>query len=80
MTPPEAAVLLRALADRLDANSGSEFGGAFIIIPPGEQPDVIDSVFITTTPNPAVFWSSVSGQVELASARLAQTAQQGWRR
>ena len=86
MTAPEAAALFRSLADRLDANPSAPFGGAFLVVPPA-APDTamggvassvppLDGVYLTSTPNPAVFWSSVSGQIEVAIATLSAQAQQ----
>jgi len=69
MTPNEAAKLFRAMADRLERNASTEFGGAFLIVPP-EDGNPLDGAFVTTTPNAAVFWSSVQGQTEVAVQRL----------
>lgn len=87
MTAAQAAALFRALAARLDANPTAPFGGAFLVVPPaspestmgGPTPDSppIDGVFLTNNPSPAVFWSSVSGQVEIAIATLQAQTQQG---
>jgi hypothetical protein len=74
MTPTEAAELFRAMADRLERNAATEFGGAFLIIPP-EDGGPLDGAFVTTTPNPVVFWSSVQGQVEIAVQRLTAPQQ-----
>jgi hypothetical protein len=68
-THAEAAIALRAIADQLDAASGT-FGGVFAIIPPSDPIVVIDAISTTSNPNPAVFWSAVEGQVGLAIAEM----------
>ena len=75
MTSLEAAVLFREMAERLEANTGDTFGGAFLVVPPGDSVPV-DGVFITTSPNPAVFWSSVGGQVSLAIEGMSDQGKQ----
>ena len=70
------ALLFRAMADRLESSSVDQFGGAFLIVPPGG--DAIDGLSLTTVPNPAVFWSSVEGQMTLAIEAL-RSNQRGFR-
>jgi len=68
-THADAATALRAIADQLDAARGT-FGGVFVIVPPSDPMITIDAIATTSNPNPAVFWSSVQGQVELAINEL----------
>jgi len=75
-THAEAAIALRAIADQLDAASGT-FGGVFVIIPPGDQMTLVDGITTTSNPNPAVFWSAVEGQVGLAIAEMKAGLQAG---
>ena len=70
------ALLFRAMADRLESSSVDQFGGAFLIVPPGGE--AIDGLSLTTVPNPAVFWSSVEGQMTLAIEAL-RSNQRGFR-
>jgi hypothetical protein len=72
-----ASAAFRAMADAIDANP-SLFAGAYLIIPPGDQ-DPVDGLPLTTRPNPAVFWSSVEGQVSVAIETLRAHAQRGFR-
>ena len=79
MKSSEAVALFRTMADRIAANGEAEFGGAFLVIPPGEYPP-IDGMMVATNPSPVVFWSSVQGQVDVAVQVLTeQTAQPGMR-
>jgi hypothetical protein len=87
MTPADAATLFRALADRLDAVADpATFGGAFLVVPPGAdgiEPLVLDGLHVTTTPNIAVFWTGVSGQVAMAvdmAGNQARGQQPAWGR
>jgi hypothetical protein len=66
MTAAEAAARLRALAERLETVPEAEFGGVFLIGPPGDDTLAIDGISVTGTPLAAVFWSAVEGQVSLA--------------
>lgn len=60
-----AAALFRAMADRLERGEPEEFGGAFLLVPPGDNPSV-DGVSWHTAPNPVAFWATVQGQIEMA--------------
>ena len=73
----------RRMAELLDANeaAGAPFGGAFLIVPPGDDAEAVDGLALTTGRNPVVFWSNVSGQVDLAIAKLKgeQEQRRGYR-
>ena len=76
MTTTEAAALFRAIADRLDTVQPPEaFGGAFLVVPPGDGAEAMDGLTVTTTANPVVFWTGLQGQVELAVAQLKSNAE-----
>jgi hypothetical protein len=75
MNGTDAAAAFRAIADRLDKNASEEFGGAFLLVPPGEGVGAIDGMLVTTAPNAVTFWSGLQGQVELAIDSFKQEAQ-----
>ena len=77
MNGHEAAALFRQLAERLEKNAAEEFSGAFLIVPPGEGADAIDGLSVSSKPNGAVFWSSVSGQVEIAISEFKANSREG---
>lgn len=63
-----SSALLRALADRIDLNKDYQFGGAFILIPPGGM-EPIEGLIIGQ-PDLAMFWSMVKGKIDVALAEL----------
>ena len=75
----DPAAAFRAMADRIEAAGAATFGGACLVIAPGEA-GVVDSLMLSATPNPAVFWSSVEGQVSLVIAEFKQSQQAPSRR
>ena len=79
MNGQEAAVLFRAMADRLEKNDPKEFNGAFLIVPPSTDGTdlVVDGIYVSTTPREAVFWSSLAGQVEVALKTVESGAKSG---
>jgi hypothetical protein len=66
MNGTEAAILFRQMADRIDRNPSEEFGGAFLVLPPGDAGDPVEGMSVAAKPSPVTFWSSVLGQIELA--------------
>ena len=72
--PSDVAAAFRAMADRIEAAGAATFGGACLVIAPGEA-GVVDSLMLSAAPNPAVFWSSIEGQVSLVIAEFKQSQQ-----
>ena len=82
MNGHDAAKLFRDLAERLERNPPEEFSGAFLIVPPGDG-EPIDGLSVATKPNAVVFWTTVSGQLDLAISEYKAREQQmggGFRR
>ena len=78
MNGAEAAAFFRQMADRIERNASDEFGGAFLVIPPGEGSDPVEGMTVAAKPSAVTFWSSVLGQVELAIETFkANTEAQG---
>ena len=65
MNGHEAAALFRAMADRLERGAPEEFGGAFLLVPPGDNP-AVDGTSWCSGPNPVAFWAGAQGQIEMA--------------
>lgn len=66
MDGKRAAALFRAMADRLERGDPVEFGGAFLLVSPDSDDAAVDGVTWCSAPNPAAFWATVNGRVEMA--------------
>lgn len=64
------------MANRLGLVPDTEFGGAVVIVPPGEGPAI---EFLLTDPAPDIvmFWASVKSRVEIAYAMAVNAADKG---
>ena len=60
---------LRAMADRLDKNADSPFGGLFVIAPPGDGTIQEALIFDSTQSSPA-FWGLINGKAQQALVEL----------
>lgn len=65
MNGTDAAALFRAMADRLERGNPDEFGGAFLIVPPGDNGS-LDGALVSSAPSPVAFWASLQGQIDMA--------------
>lgn len=61
-----AAEFFTSMASRIQANSGAEFAGAVVVVPPEGNP--IEMLIVDPTRNPAVFWSTVKSLVDMKIA------------
>lgn len=64
----------RQMADRIEKNEGEPFGGAVLIIPPGEGMEV-EMLNFDPTPDGAIFWAAVRSKADEAVHNLQQQAQ-----
>lgn len=65
------------MADRIKLNANQEYGGAFVIVPPGD--DVAPSVMLIldNSGDPAVFWGSVMTRCQIALQKLQDEEPKG---
>lgn len=74
----DAAALLRSMAERIEINRGAGFAGAFVIVPPGSEPQQL--LILDGQMNPIVFWSTLKTKVDLALDEISnKDKQKGWR-
>lgn len=75
-----AAKVFREMADRIERNNSSDFGGAIVITPPGGVGGNIELLMLDAGGNPAQFWSTVKTRIELILAELSdqQRTAQGY--
>jgi hypothetical protein len=65
----------RAMADAIDLNVGKPFGGAVVIIPPGDDPP-IEMLVLDSREDVLQFYSSIKTMAEVAYNRYLQKEQQ----
>lgn len=60
------------MASRIELNEAQGYGGAFVIVPPGEeiQPHVL--LMLDNANDPAVFWATLQTRCEMALHDLRQ--------
>jgi hypothetical protein len=63
------------MAARIDLNAEQGFGGAFVIVPPGEEAKPRVLLMLDNAENPAMFWSALQTTCQLALQELANEEQ-----
>lgn len=59
-----AAAPFQRMSDRILHNKDESFGGAFVVVAPGEAPIVIQSLFLNDGATPGMFWAALKTIVE----------------
>ncbi len=72
MTNSAVAAQFRAMADRIERNGG-EFGGAFLVVPPGDTP-AIDGMMVGTRPDAGTFLAYARSEIEKAGIEYEANA------
>ena len=72
---PDNAAPFRAMADRITTNAVADFGGAVVIMPPGDEKPV-EILLLRNEQNPGMFWALVKTQAEISLSELAAKEQQ----
>jgi hypothetical protein len=68
--PNPIAARFAAMAELVSMNAGTGFfGGAFVIVPPGEQ-ETFEVLILDSRQDPAQFWSVVKTKAEIALNEL----------
>lgn len=71
----------RKMAEQIDHNAQSGFGGAAVIVPPGDSGEVIELLLLDSKGDPAQFLSTLMTRIQLMVQDLeAQRAQPGFPR
>jgi hypothetical protein len=72
------AVMFEQMAAQIRLNKDATFGGAFLVIPPGEGEPF--SSLMLNQDEPSIFWGAVKTLAEVAMGALERAArQQGFR-
>ena len=80
--PSTAPQRFRAMADAIERNAEGTFGGAFVVIPPAEAGEPIETLILDTRQDPAQFWILLKSkcEYEIATADDKKRAMQGFPR
>jgi hypothetical protein len=70
----EIAARFRVMADRIEKNESEPFGGAALIIPPGEQGMVVEVLKLDPAPDAAIFWGEIKSKADEAVHDLQNAA------
>ena len=68
--PSTAPQRFRSMADSIDRNAEGSFGGAFVVIPPPEAGDPLETLILDAKQDPAQFWMLLKTKCDLALAEL----------
>ncbi len=80
---PDNAKPFSEMADRINLNHEHPFGGAFVVVPPGEGSEPLFTLMLDGQKNAAAFWGHLKATCEIALNELdrqARGGQQNWGR
>lgn len=72
--PPDHAAAFRAMGDKIEANAGNGFAGAFVIVGPDGAVETM--LMLDEKPNPSAFWSLVTTKAQIAIAEAEANQRQ----
>lgn len=58
------------MASRIELNADQGFGGAFVIVPPGEEIEAHVMLMLDNAQDPAVFWATLQTRAQIALQEL----------
>lgn len=73
----EAAKLFESMAARIKHNAQSTFGGAFVIVPPQDGGEPMETLILDNSSNPAQFWMILQARSKLELDKLESQARLG---
>lgn len=68
--PSDISIPFTDMAAQIELNDGKNFGGAFVIVPPGEDAEPHVMLMLDNAQNPAVFWATLQTRAQLALQEL----------
>ncbi len=72
VTPrPTDAQRFATMAKQIEHNTGSKFGGAFVIVPPDGAGDPMEALILDTTGNPAQFLMLLQAKIAHALEEIS---------
>jgi len=79
-TPDKAKLLadkFRSMATAIELNGADNFGGAFVVIPPTEGGDVLETLVLDSRQDPAMLWMMLKTKCDMELAKLDQLQRSG---
>ena len=73
---PKPSDAFRLMADRIDMNDPTAFGGAFVVVPPGGY-EAVETLIIDSGKDPAQFWGILQARAQIALAKIDDEQRQG---
>lgn len=67
---PSASDRFRKMAERLDHNAEDGFGGCFLIVPPVDGGEVIETLILDSKQDATQYWILLKSKCEMEIARL----------
>ena len=71
------ADIFQQMAERIRHNAGSQFGGAFVIVPPAEGGNPMETLILDNSANPAQFWMILQARSKMELARIEDEERHG---
>ncbi|MDE2099019.1 MAG: hypothetical protein KGL39_17325 [Patescibacteria group bacterium] len=68
--PIDTAEKFRLMATAIERNAEGSFGGAFVVVPPPEAGEPLETLILDTKQDPAQFWMLLKTKCDLELAAL----------
>lgn len=78
--PSKATVLanrFRAMATAIELNGADNFGGAFVVIPPSDGGDLLETLVLDSRQDPAMLWMLLKTKCDMELTKLDQAQRSG---
>ena len=72
-----APARFRAMAEAIERNEGGSFGGCFVIIPPDDGGEPIETLILDSKQDLAQFWNAVITKCQIMLADVEQKQRAG---
>ena len=68
--PSTAPQRFRSMADAIEKNADSAFGGAFVVVPPADGGDPLETLILDSKTDAAQFWQMLLTKCQMMIATL----------
>lgn len=68
--------LFRKMAERIELNKDEAFGGAFVVVPPGDESEPFSSLILDAESDPSSFWGILKAKCDIALSKLDMAERQ----
>lgn len=82
VTIADLSIFFQAMVDQMKLNGNGPFGGAFVVVPPRNGGDPVQTLILDAAQQPAQFWSILKTRCDIELQRIDELArnQQAFRR